>query len=50
LENSVEKSESRFSEYVKKLEESGLKVKIATEPGKEMVFVGGVRTPPKKSA
>jgi hypothetical protein len=39
----------RRDKSVKKLEESGLEVKVATEPGKIVLFVGGVRKPPKTS-
>ncbi len=40
-------AKTNLSETVKKLEESGLKIKISTTSGKGIGFVGRVRRTPK---
>lgn len=39
----MQKQNERLAEMVKKLEKSGVKVKVTTTPGKPIGFVGGIR-------
>jgi hypothetical protein len=43
MKKEQEQGSHRFSEFLKKLEGSGLEVKVTTEPGNVILFVGGWR-------